>query len=362
MGGAAKLVDLNYSPPSGWTGPVFALSQDYPTQLPPATSFPWQTIDFKTLPKEYLQAVLDYCYEGSIDNSFVPQKNPVRKWFHAPWMHTGPNAREFVHGLTNERQSRPFELSDMQNTAHNNAAVGFYNDVGGYTIGRVWADPVHPDPTQASFPEGAVSYKLLFTQAPAAKVPFLAGAPEWSADVNRNPQRPSTAAQVENKKVRLLQIDVAVKDRRADPAGGWVFGTFQYDDAVQDASPWRRVTPVGLAWGNDPTLTETQFNAGNAPAESWIPKSVSLVPGGNATEAERLQWFRNLQPGQAFTPGAQSLDFSLQLGVSIQNFAASITPPQDPSRRALLEAAPSAAPVKSFVEELLKDNIDGAAE
>ncbi len=50
---------------------------------------------------------------------------------------------------------------------------------------------------QASFPEGAVSFKLLFTQAPVDKVPFLKGAPTWSADANRDASKPvvHTAAQ-----------------------------------------------------------------------------------------------------------------------------------------------------------------------
>jgi hypothetical protein len=52
--------------------------------------------------------------------------------------------------------------------------------------------------TQASFPEGAVSFKLLFTQAPVEKVPFLEGAPTWSADANRDANKTvvHTAAQV----------------------------------------------------------------------------------------------------------------------------------------------------------------------
>ena len=43
-----------------------------------------QAIDFKTQPAQYLQAVLDYSFEGfldsaSFDESFLPQKNTVRK-------------------------------------------------------------------------------------------------------------------------------------------------------------------------------------------------------------------------------------------------------------------------------------------
>lgn len=68
---------------------------------------------------------------------FIAQKNTVRAWYHAPWMHTGQNARDFVRGLTNERQSQPYELSSTQDKRYKNAAIGFYNDLGGYTIGQV---------------------------------------------------------------------------------------------------------------------------------------------------------------------------------------------------------------------------------
>jgi hypothetical protein len=38
----------------------------------------------------------------------------LHRWFHAPWLHSGANAREFVHGLTNERQSQKYELTKEQ--------------------------------------------------------------------------------------------------------------------------------------------------------------------------------------------------------------------------------------------------------
>ena len=57
--------------PSGWTGPVFTLSQDYPTTKPAAGTLPWKSIDFKTKPAEYLNAVLQYCYEGNIEVDWV---------------------------------------------------------------------------------------------------------------------------------------------------------------------------------------------------------------------------------------------------------------------------------------------------
>ena len=82
---------------------------------------------------------------------------------------------------------------------------------GGYTIGRVWADPNHPDASKAAFPEGTVAFKLLFTMATKDQVPYLDGAPEWIADTERS----NDANQIRGNKVRLLQVDVAVKDNRS---------------------------------------------------------------------------------------------------------------------------------------------------
>src|SRR5262249_28940883 len=152
-------------------------------------------------------AVLKYSFEGNLENEFVVQNNPVRKWYHAPWLHWGPNGREFVRGLTKERPSKPFELSAVQDQTYDNFAVGFYNAQGATVIGKIWRDPAHPEFSNVVFPEDTVSFKLLFTTTPENKVPFLAGSPEWVADVERT----SDPERLKNTKVRLLQIDVAVR-------------------------------------------------------------------------------------------------------------------------------------------------------
>ena len=45
-----------------------------------------------------------------------------------------------------------------------------------------------------------------------------------------------------------------------------------------------------------------------------------MVPPASLPEAEKLRWFRNLRVGEPFDAGSQSLDFSLQLSVGLQNF------------------------------------------
>src|SRR5438093_8364383 len=70
--------------------------------------------------------------------------------------------------------------------------------------------------------------------------------------------------------VRLLQIDVAVKDSRASGTTGWVFGTFNYNSAAAGTRPWDKMVPVGLMWGNDPLLTPAKYRANNRPQQSKV--------------------------------------------------------------------------------------------
>jgi hypothetical protein len=359
----ATFPDAHEPPPTGWTGPVFSLSQDYPQQMPTAEPRPWKQIDFRAQPEQYARSLLTYVYEGNISAEWQIQKNAVRVWSHAPWMHTGASGREFIRGLTRERNSRPKELAITQACYAQNWAVGMYNPSGGYTVGKVWADPDHPDPKQAIFPDGTVSAKLLFTDAPTDAVPYLKDSVEWQANID--PQGPcDTAAPAGTRTprpMRLLQIDIAVRDDRADPTTGWVFGTFTYNAAAPGQTPWDRMVPIGLMWGNDPTLTPTTAAGGQKPQETWInpnlgipqhlgwvgrlngpvdnplssclschstaqiPMISPMTPPSSATETQRLRWFRDVKAGVAFDAGAPeqpaSLDYSLQLAFGIQNHA-----------------------------------------
>jgi hypothetical protein len=372
-----RFPDARDAPPSNHTGTVFRLSQDYPTVPPAPTKMPWEEIDFRTQWREYLGEVLRYCYEGNIEVDWVVQENKTRRWFHAPWLHWGRNGREFMRGLTHERVSEPEELARTQTSRFQNWAVGMYNEPGGYVIGQVWGTG-HPDPTAARFPHGTVAVKLLFTQATEREVPYLKGSKVWKAHIYRetviptNPLLPRVAQEL-----RLLQIDIAVRDRRADETTGWVFGTFVYNGRLAGSnfdwcapsdSPWCKMVPVGVMWGNDPGVTLSSVRQGrrleqtvinhskdvpyqhlgwagrlNGPVDNPISSClschstaqwptvdrlgniVSLVP---AREVERdsekfMKWFRNVKAEEPFSEdgtGISSLGYSLQLLVGIQNF------------------------------------------
>ena len=194
--------------------------------------------------------------------------------------------------------------------------------------------------------------KLLFTAAPVDQVPFLKGTLEWEADVNRS--RGTEA----RPKLRLLQIDVAVRDRRADSTTGWVFGTFVYNGDSPGDTVWERMIPIGAMWGNDPDrlvdhgpLLETAVNAEalplvqhlgfedrlNGPVDNRISSCLSCHSTAEIPEdlSERrtpplppssdpaviARYFRNIEAQTPFTTGRLSVDYSLQLQNGIANWA-----------------------------------------
>lgn len=262
--------DPAHGPPAGTPSTdVFELSQAYPSVYDSTASFPWETIDFRLHPHSYMRAVLDYCLEGNLAVDFRLQANTTRKWYHAPWLHDDADVekigsgREFRHGLTRERRSRPGEIHPLQTEETQNWAVGFYNDRGGQALYKVWrVAAAYPDPTQVVFPENSVACKLLFSDADAtSKVPFLAGSKEWIANIYAVP-RPQAGAKRIDRMVRLLQFDIAVKEPRLAGTTGWIFGTFIYDASApyNSTDPARqvfeRLVPVGLSWGDDSKVTD----------------------------------------------------------------------------------------------------------
>jgi hypothetical protein len=340
--------------------PWFKLSQAFPSALP-ALDAPWLTIKFDDGVKganDYLYALRDHAFEGMIEAEFRPENNAVRPWFHMPMMNFDAG-REPIHGLTSERVLEQGELGLKPGVRVRNYAIGFYNATGAFTIGQVWKTS-QPDPGKSKFAQGAMSFKILFSEAKPddfVGADILAGAPQWTI-----------ATETGLTTVRLLQMDVAAADANAPT--GWVFGTFAYDSSASDASPWRRLRPVGLSWGNDPDFTPADQAAGrkltqttisdqvpayaaahlgwagraNGPVDNRIsgclschgtaqfPVSASLTFTGNCTtDTQRLHWFRNFRGDQAFgavtratctpaaTPVPVPLDFSLQMKVAIQS-------------------------------------------
>ena len=160
------------------TPETFELSQDYPDSYDTNEAKPWEKIDFTKNYDTYLKTVLAYCMEGNVEVDFKVQNNPVRKWYSAPWMHDDGSrydnkdlkknkqntGRECLHGLTREITIQPGTLGSKQVSKFQTYAIAFYNEPSGYTLGKVWKQKDKPDMMQSTFPEGTVSFKLLFTE------------------------------------------------------------------------------------------------------------------------------------------------------------------------------------------------------
>jgi hypothetical protein len=351
---AANFPSSAIGPPVGWPGPVFVLSQQYPAHTVP-DNLPFTTIDPRTHAIAYMNAVLQYCLQGNVQVDWRGQSNPVRRWYHAPWLHFGDHGREPIHGLTMERTSLAGDLAPGQPGGIQNWAVGIYNGIAAATIGAVWRNPVSPTRAAARFAPGSVAVKLLFTEATPQQVPFLAGAKTWSAYIYKDLANAKMGAPRVVKQLSLLQVDIAVRDPRFDSTTGWVFGTFIYDGRLKGNNPYSKLRLVGLMWGNDPNINqpgskilESVLNPAEAPIMQhygWLtrlngpvdnkvssclschsvaqwPISAPMTPQGAEGSAQWMTWFRNIPAGQPFSAGSDSLDYSLQLAFGIQNLGA----------------------------------------
>lgn len=253
----------DHPPPAGYTGPLFELEDAYPQSQPPDDPRPWDSIDFHTDPQAYLQAVLDFAIAETTTPTGI--RGSDQPWFHAPWLTIDYCAgREFAHGLTSERFARPGDLATTQTQGANNWAVGLYDPRAGWTLGRVWPDVNGPPlPQNAQFPRGSTAIKFLFTTASDAQVPFLEGSLDIEASIFPGACSEANHSQRQLTHVRLLQVDVAVRDDRAAETG-WVFGTFVYSAAAapNDSTPWQHLVPVTAVWGSDETVTSRMHDPG----------------------------------------------------------------------------------------------------
>jgi hypothetical protein len=375
--------------------PRFELSQCYPQQLSEEQP-PWvvggHALKFwsEAEARDYQLAILRYSYAGNLSVNWVVQRNQPVRWFHAPWLHFGGTGREPLHGLTYELASSPHTLAVKQERFVQNWAVSVYNAPGGFVLGQVWKGVRHPNPDTlphpeaAVFPNGTVAIKLLFTQAKVDEVAYLRGQAgyEWDAYIYEtlpvDPRRPNQSDKRSVQPLRLLQVDISVRDDRSPT--GWVFGTFVYNGDLATSpydwcelkdSPWCKVVPVGMMWGNDPALSAEEPDAGHPPIESIftdagmlptellkangmrvglgrggrlngpvddrkssclschataaLPQFDRVPPQGLSTE-KQMYWFHNFNVRtadggkQSFWPGTEALDYSLQLSSGLRNF------------------------------------------
>jgi hypothetical protein len=362
-GAHARQLDRIEQPPAGWRGPVFAPRFDFPKKAVRETRS-WTSISFRSEPERYLRAVLDYALDGQDRVHWRLQANRKRGWYHVPWLGPGPHGREFIHGLTRARDFAPGELGPAQTACRQNWAVAFYNEVGAATLGQIWGrGDRDPDLSALPFHDETVAVKVVFTEATTGDDPKLTGAPELQANI---PASCSDTAR-EPRTLRLIQIDLAVRENRASYKTGWVFGSYRYDGTQPGTNPWAKLTPLGLMWGNDPALSDEAAAAGATPRQSIVFEAgkgfgragrmngivddrssacsschmaaqwPTLAPmTAPRAWSEARCWFRNLDARYTFgyPPGKgggcsdptalekmTALDFSLQLTIALRNWS-----------------------------------------
>ena len=276
------------SPPPGWTGPVFKLSNNYPRERPVCEA-PWlkRPVSF-TSPNPkwrdwegYVQDIIDYAKAGqdpNLTDGWNVKVGGQTRWFHVPWMaYDVERGREFTHGLTNElstalskfigpgRGTGLHTLPEAKSSANVDPlfetwSVGMYNPCGGWSIGKVF--PPSGDPATYTeggknfargmpFPEGTLVIKILNTTADQSAVPYLKGAPTWKANAHKQISATEySTCEREVRDVHLIQMDLAVVDSRSPTR--WVYSTLAYDGTHPGKTVWDRLRPLGVQWGNDP--------------------------------------------------------------------------------------------------------------
>lgn len=260
-------------------------------------------------------------------------------WWITPWMDFGDNGRERNLGLTKERNAGLHDLSPTSAAGAQVWAVGFYNREGASALGKVFADPCNPVyPTgAAAFPPKSASFKLLYTTADSAQVAYIAGGPQVTAFIG-----PTVAARAA-RPLRLLQMDIAVRDARSPT--GWVFGTYIWKGPRTGDGLLDNLVPVGMAWGNDPaaaasprdafaTLGETRLNptlAGvvwKGPGQTWPERPWPGFQGRLNGPADNLrssclschalaQWPRS--PTLGIVPNTQTFSMANLAQASVRN-------------------------------------------
>jgi len=349
--------------PADWNGDLFSANYSFPATANDLSSQPWMTLDPRVAGERdaYFAAVLAYglaSFTADIKSGCV-KAGP--DWFHAPWLtfSLGNTAaelqqgqigsgREPICGMTQERSAPVGFLHANQTRQVPTWAVGTFNQPGGALLGRIWRTPGQIDLSQTTFPKGTFVVKFLFTAATTTEVPYLLGAPEWHANIY---DPPSSNTNRKTLPVRLIQIDFGIRDPRFDSTTGWVYGTFMYhNDTGAAPADWKqKLLPVGVMWGNDPgkkadykeqvlspaiaqlrdqgkvfDLTKRKtfgwFDRVNGPLDNPISSCLSchstaqvhktqiirqiITPAlisGQATDENKMLWFRDVPPGGTFT-------------------------------------------------------------
>lgn len=352
--------------------PRFHLKTDFDHIKPNKNDRPWKGMDISTPQGAFAFAVLlqKYVYDGMFeggdknpDNNLIAQNNKEREWCHMPWLQAGDSGREWVHGLTKERDLYPSPTMEVYKAATKGSdwGVAYFNSYACATLAKVFGSERMPnsvlkiDESNSASQDGSLVAKFLFTTAnwPAVKSAF-----KWTANLSG----PGNTAR-ELGDARHIQMDIAVRDSSLkgtlSELNHWVMVTYyfdpdydyaaEYESTVGGKSPLDKVAnlpkgffkmrPQGVqlsfdapasAQGSEARFAEftgasiifkraqTNEPAGrlNGPADN--PKSSCLgCHGAAGTKISMVPGVQTLQQWKSRTE--HGLDFSQQLSLARRN-------------------------------------------
>lgn len=333
--------------------PRFQMRADYQNIKAKNTDRPWKDLDLNDDDDKmkFARTVLYYFYKGMADQNpkadfnFRAEKNKKADWCHMPWLNVGDSGREYVHGLTKERDLEPSTMyPDI--LPGSDWGIGYYNAHGCETLGKIFGGSDHrrevPEFYAHKFANGTMSAKILFTTSPSN---YFDGSYTLTANVS---QPGSNFRKLQ--KVRMLQIDIAVKDNAivgtSPTADHWVMTSYYYDPTFtwDFAGEFKNPEVAGLMHMR-PIGTHTGFDAAtsfifpgaktNSNSETWgrdkllngpadNPKSSCM--GCHGTAGGSYSGKHKMVPGILNFPMYEQfklkkhMDFSQQLGFAKRNF------------------------------------------
>ncbi len=300
--------------------------------------------------KKVADIVLDHFYDGMVqnllnkDDNLNAQKTPAEnpQWCHMPWLNIGNSRREFVHGLTKERDIEPSPIfpnaGKTPETQGTDWGIGYFNDIGCSTINKVFGNTSKFLPIAnfnlAQFEDGAASIKVLFT---TAQLPEQKNSFSWYANVSLPGFNVRRLQQI-----RLIQIDVAIKDstvRGTDPrANNWFMMTYYFDNTYNytytsqkrlrntAVESLLKMRPVGVQFGftNKESIifngafTNNANGLLNGPADNSKASCLSChgVAGSSFKMVPGIQSFDDFVKKVGFG----GLDFSQQFALARRNY------------------------------------------
>lgn len=333
--------------------PRFQMRADYQNIKVRDTDRPWKDLDLTNDEDKmkFARTTLYFFFKGMADQSakadfnFIAEKNKKADWCQMPWLNVGDSGREYVHGLTKERDLEPSSMyPEIQEGS--DWGIGYYNSHGCVTLGKIFGGSDSRKDVPAfydhKFENGSMSAKILFTTSPSS---YFDGSYTLTAHVS-NPGSNFRKLQ----KVRMLQIDIAVKDsaiKGTSPAADhWVMTSYYYDPTFTwdfagefknpEVAGLMHMRPIGTHTGFDSSTSyifpgaKTNSNSEtwgrdkllNGPADN--PKSSCM--GCHGTAGGSYSGKYKMVPGILDFPMYEQfklkkhMDFSQQLGFAKRNF------------------------------------------